>query len=91
VLERPQVGRSVVRDPGQQPDPLLGIFQLAVTLSEQGNASLIPGEGVFEIGRAVLQVAEDALEFGERLFKPDRFGIGRGHEIASCAGEGGHP
>ena len=84
MLERPQVRAAVVGQPGERPDPLLGVLELTVALPQERDAALVAGERVFEAGVAVFEVAEDALEFGERLFEPDGFGVGRGHDRIPC-------
>src|SRR5205085_275347 len=49
------------------------------------------GQCVFEARRAVLQLAEDGFEFGERLLERHRRGLGRGHGGASRARRRDHP
>ena len=62
--------------PGEQGDPLLGVSELGVADLQQTDAAFVLGQALFERGRAVLQVAEDLLQFGQCGLK--RWDIGHG-------------
>jgi len=50
-------------------DPLFGLTQLAVTLLEQCHPLFVSCQRILQADLAVLQLMDDALQIGERLFE----------------------
>jgi hypothetical protein len=79
VFKGLKVRRSIIRCPGEEANPLLGVFELAVTLTQESDPTFVSGKGVLKTGGAILQIAEDAIQLGEGLFKANGFRARRGH------------
>src|SRR5262245_9835297 len=74
MVERLGERIAVAGHAGQLDDALLGLAQLSVAAAEQGHALLVPGQPFLQPRFAVFQLADDALQVGQRLL--ERQGIG---------------
>src|SRR5258708_37860961 len=79
MLEGLKVRSAVLRRAGQHLHPLLGVLQLTPADAQESDAALVARQRFLQAHGAVLQIAEDAVEFPQCVFKPDRSGI-RAHD-----------
>src|SRR5262245_9143887 len=90
MLERLQLGSAIFGQAREKLDLLLGVAELTVTMPQKSDAALVARKGIFEVGGAVFEFAEDGFEFSERLLEAQRWRLGWGHD-ASRAGRRDHP